>query len=116
MVAFCVALVFLVAQVFLAEWSGSLAIMSDALHLCTDLIGYIVAIMAVCFSGKNANKNMSFGWHRAELLGTLITIFSIWIMSGMLIHEGIQRLHEKPKVIGWKMLIASTIGFTFNMI
>jgi zinc transporter 2 len=84
-VASIIAVIFLGCQLYGAHWSGSIAIMSDALHLASDLIGYVVAMTAVGFSAKQSTKRLSFGWHRTELVGTLISIFSIWWMSAFLV-------------------------------
>jgi len=92
------------------------AIMSDALHLASDLIGYAVAMTAVRFSMKSATNTMTYGWHRAELVGTLISIFSIWWMSIYLVKEAYDRLHSEPEVLGGRMLIVAVIGLIFNLI
>jgi zinc transporter 2 len=48
---------------------------------------------AVGFANKGATTRMTYGWHRAELVGTLISIFSIWWMSAYLVKEAYDRLH-----------------------
>lgn len=65
--------------------------MSDALHLASDLVGYAVAMTAVGFSTKKSTKKMTYGWHRAELVGTLISIVSIWMMTIFLVKEAYSR-------------------------
>lgn len=90
--------------------------MSDALHLASDLIGYFVAMTAVGFSTKNANKRMTYGYHRAELVGTLISIFSIWWMSIYLVKEAYDRCFSEPEVLGGRMLIVAIAGLCFNLI
>lgn len=107
---------FLGCQLYGAHWSGSVAILSDALHLASDLIGYFVAMTAVGFSTRNADKRMTYGWHRAELVGTMISIISIWIMSVFLVKEAWARLWTEPEVLGGRMLIVAVAGLVFNII
>jgi len=90
--------------------------MSDALHLASDLIGYAVAMTAVGFASKGATNRMTYGWHRAELVGTLISIFSIWWMSAYLVKEAYVRINSEPEVLGGRMLIVAVIGLLFNVI
>jgi zinc transporter 2 len=90
--------------------------LSDALHLASDLIGYFVAMTAVSFSTKRADKRMTYGWHRAELVGTLISICSIWMMSLFLVKEAYARLWQEPEVLGGRMLIVAVAGLIFNVI
>jgi len=59
---------------------------------------------------------MSYGWHRAELVGTLISIFSIWWMSIFLVKEAYERLNKEPEVLGGRMLIVAVVGLIFNLI
>lgn len=47
--------------------SNSLAIMSDAAHLCADLAGFVISIFAVWIAQKSPTKRMSFGFYRAGL-------------------------------------------------
>jgi len=46
---------------------------------------------AVGFSTKKSTKKMTYGWHRAELVGTLISIVSIWMMTIFLVKEAYSR-------------------------
>jgi len=71
---------------------------------------------AVGFSTKGATNRMTYGWHRAELVGTLISIFSIWWMSAYLVSEAYARLNSEPEVLGGRMLIVAVVGLLFNII
>ena len=45
--------------------SGSLAIMTDAAHMMSDLAGYGISLCSMWLSGRQPTKTMSFGFHRA---------------------------------------------------
>jgi len=90
--------------------------LSDALHLASDLVGYAVAMTAVSFSTKKSTSRMTYGWHRAELVGTLMSICSIWMMTIWLVKEAYSRFGKEPEVLGGRMLIVAVVGLIFNLI
>lgn len=96
--------------------SGSIAIFADSAHLASDLLGFGIAIAGVKLSTRAADKHLSFGWHRAELVGTLVSIASIWIMTVWLLKEATERFFMPPMVQGKLMFIVAVMGLVFNMI
>ena len=66
--------------------SHSISVMSDAFHLLTDLIGFILAYVFIAFSVKQPTHKMSFGYHRTEVLGALGNLFIIWALAMFLIY------------------------------
>ena len=58
--------------------AGSLAIMSDATHLLSDLAGFLISLFSLIVSMKPADRNFTFGYHRFEVLGALASILIIW--------------------------------------
>ena len=65
-ISFC----FFVAEITTGFYARSLALIADAFHYLNDLIGFIVALVAVSFTEKKTSPDhLSFGWARAQLLG-----------------------------------------------
>jgi zinc transporter 1 len=61
---------FFVAEISTGFYTGSLALIADAFHYLNDLIGFIVALVAVSVSERKTSPDqLSFGWARAQLLG-----------------------------------------------
>lgn len=58
--------------------SGSLAIMSDAAHMFSDLASFGVSLLVLYIAERRPTKKMTFGYHRAEALGALATLIIIW--------------------------------------
>jgi len=55
--------------------AGSLAIMTDAAHLASDCISFIIGLVAISVGGRPPDERMSFGYKRfGKLLETLVTI------------------------------------------
>lgn len=51
-----------------------------------------MSVLALILSGREANAEYSFGYHRAEVLGAVASIFVVWLMTGILVWEAITRL------------------------
>jgi solute carrier family 30 (zinc transporter), member 2 len=108
----CVFMLFELVGGYLAN---SLAIMSDALHLFSDLIGFIISLLSALFARKCSTKKMNFGYARAEVLGALLSIVFIWIVTLFLLILSIYRLLNSYYEIDARiMLCMSIIGFFIN--
>jgi cobalt-zinc-cadmium efflux system protein len=59
---------------------------------------------------------MSFGYHRAEILGALLSGLLIWLISGVLIYEAIARIQSPPEVEGPIVFVVATIGLAANLV
>lgn len=110
------------AMVMLVEAVGglkanSLAIISDAAHLLSDIAGFSISLFAVWASGWEATPQQSFGYNRLEVLGALFSVQLIWLISGFLMYEAVGRLfYRKARVNGMLMLSIAALGFSLNLI
>lgn len=96
--------------------AGSLAIMSDAAHLLSDLAGFAISLLAVSVSRLPPNAQMSFGFARAEVLGAFVSILFIWALTLLLVAFAIERLFNPQPVDGPIMLALGIIGLVVNII
>ena len=96
--------------------AGSIAIFTDSAHLASDLLGFGISILALSMAQKSASSHLTYGWHRAEIIGTLVSVSSIWIMTGWLFVEATKRFFEPPQVEGNIMLVVAVMGLIFNLI
>jgi zinc transporter 2 len=78
--------------------SGSLAILSDAAHMFSDLSGFFISIFSVWVGTKPANKILSYGYARAEVIGAMASIVLIWGLTIMLLYEATHRIIVKEFV------------------
>ncbi|CAI4232079.1 unnamed protein product [Auanema sp. JU1783] len=116
-------LVALLSAIFIAaEFTGgffaaSLAIMTDAGHMLSDLLSFIISIVAIRTARHPANKKLSFGYDRAEVLGALISIIILWVLTAVLVLLAIQRIcNGTYDVDPMIMLITASAGVAFNII
>ena len=108
--------IFMIIEIIGGYLANSIAIMSDAAHLLSDLLGFIISILSIYISRKVAKNNMSYGYHRAEIIGALVSIVLIWALTIWLLYEATLRILVTPKVDGLIMIVIAIVGFTFNVI
>ena len=108
--------IFMIIEIIGGYLANSIAIMSDAAHLLSDLLGFLISIISIYISRKVAKNNMSYGYHRAEIIGALVSIVLIWALTLWLLYEATLRIITPPLVDGLIMIIVSIIGFSFNVI
>ncbi|XP_053239937.1 probable proton-coupled zinc antiporter SLC30A3 [Podarcis raffonei] len=87
-----VCFLFMIGEVIGGYLAHSLAIMTDAAHLLTDMGSMGVSLFSLWVSTRPATKIMSFGWHRSETLGALASVLSIWIVTGVLVYLASARI------------------------
>lgn len=106
----------MVIEFFGGYISGSMAIMTDAAHLLSDFTGFVISMVSVWIGTKQANRSLSFGYHRAEVIGALVSVILIWGLTLILVLEAIERIINPVEVDGKVMLITATLGLVFNLI
>eukprot|EP00742_Colponemidia_sp_Colp-10_P014914 GILJ01016990.1.p1 GENE.GILJ01016990.1~~GILJ01016990.1.p1 ORF type:complete len:414 (+),score=57.74 GILJ01016990.1:1-1242(+) len=90
-VALVFCLFFMCVELLGGYLAHSLAILTDAAHLFTDVGSYFLSILALRASARARSPSYSYGWHRAEVVGTLFSIFTIWALVGGILVEAINR-------------------------
>ncbi|KAM9320184.1 proton-coupled zinc antiporter SLC30A2 [Gastrophryne carolinensis] len=116
-VASAVCLLFMIGEVIGGYIAHSLAIMTDAAHLLTDFASMMISLFALWMSSRPATKTMNFGWHRAEILGALLSVLSIWVVTGVLVYLAVERIISgNYEIEGEAMLITSACAVAVNII
>jgi cation diffusion facilitator family transporter len=102
---------------FIGGWiAGSLAIMTDAAHLLSDLSGFLISMFSLYIALRPANFKLTYGYHRAEVIGALSSILIIWILTVWLIAQAIYRLYNPQPIQGLVMMSVAALGLIFNLI
>ena len=111
---------FLVVQVVGGLLSGSLALLADAGHMASDLIGLVVALIAAMVAARPATDRQTYGYRRAEVLGALVNGVILVVVAvsvavaavGRLVTGGAGEAHE---VQGVPMLVVALLGMIANL-
>jgi len=107
---------FMIGEIIGGYLAHSLAIMTDAAHLLSDVAGMAISIAAISWARKAANQQYSFGYHRIEILGALASILLIWVLTAVLVYEAVQRMTEPEYVKGETMFICASLGLVINIL
>ena len=81
----------MIAEIVGGVLSNSLAIATDAAHMLTDFASFLISLLAIWLAGKPKSQKMSFGWHRAEVIGATISVLMIWLVTGVIVYMAIHR-------------------------
>ncbi|NXG93432.1 ZNT4 protein, partial [Stercorarius parasiticus] len=110
-------LLFMTGELIGGYVANSLAIMTDALHMLTDLSGIILTLLALWLSAKSPTKRFTFGFHRLEVLSAIISVLLVYILMAFLLYEAVQRtIHMDYEINGDIMLITAAVGVAVNLI
>jgi zinc transporter 1 len=109
---------FFLAEISVGFYTKSLALVADAFHYLNDLIGFIVALVAVHMTErKTSPSDLSFGWARAQLLGAFFNgafLLALGLSIGL---QSIERFIDLKEVENPKMvLIVGCVGLTLNVV
>ena len=96
--------------------AGSLAIISDATHLLSDLAGFLISLFSLIVALKPADKHFTFGYHRFEVLGALASILIIWGLTVWLLIEAVYRVKHPNPIVGIIMVCIAAGSLVFNII
>ncbi|MBP2058841.1 cobalt-zinc-cadmium efflux system protein [Lactobacillus colini] len=109
-------IVITVAEFIGGAVSGSLALLSDAVHNLSDVGSIVLAFIANLISKRKRNFSKTFGYDRAEILAAFTNGIILIVISLYLMFEGIQRFSHPEPIKGWVMLVVSIIGLVANLI
>ncbi|CAN7012910.1 unnamed protein product, partial [Brassica oleracea var. botrytis] len=98
--------------------ANSLAILTNATHLLTDVAAFSISMLSLWASSWEANPRQSYGFFRIEILGALVSIQLIWLLTGILVYEAITRLIQQTNddVDGFFMVLVAAFGLVVNII
>ena len=110
-----IATCFMIGELIGGLISGSLAILTDAAHILSDILGFCISIVSLHITRRPVSTSMSYGFYRAEVLGALASIVLIWGLMVWLVSESIIRLVEPTPVDGLIMIIIGAGGLAANI-
>ncbi len=107
----------LVLELVGAWLSGSLALLADAGHVFSDLIGLTVALIATIIAAQPATDRHTYGYRRVEVFGALINGCILLLVAGFVTFEAIGRLLRtgEQTVDGVPMLAVAVVGAVANL-
>ena len=113
--AFGLTFLYMVAEIVGGLATGSLALLSDAAHMGTDVLGLGMALAAIHLASRPAPSHRTYGTYRLEVLAALANSALLFGVAGYILFEAYQRLREPPEILGVPMLVVAVIGLLVNL-
>ncbi|KAI9347281.1 cation efflux protein [Obelidium mucronatum] len=107
--------VFFLVELVAGWLCGSLAILSDAFHLLSDVAGFGLSLFAMRMSQRAATKAFSFGYKRFEVLAAVMSTLSIWIITVFLVIEAANRVLNPTPIDAPIMFWTALFGVGVNI-
>ena len=108
-------LAFTVLEAAYGFLTGSLALLSDALHNLGDVLGLAMAWGAAVIARWPATERHTYGWRRATLLSPLANAVLLVGLSGALAWEAVRRMSAPPELPGMTIIVVASIGIAVNL-
>lgn len=107
---------YLVAEVIGGFVFNSLALLSDAAHMLTDVAALVIALLAIRMGKKAPDEKRTFGYRRFEVLAAAFNAVLLFFIAIYVFVEAIKRFNEPQDIQSWGMLIVAAIGLGVNLI
>lgn len=104
-----------IAEVIGGIISGSLSLISDAMHNFSDGIAIIITYIAIRLSKRPKTSKYTFGLKRAEIIAAILNASTLIIISFFLIKEAIARFANPSPITGSLMLLVASLGLIGNI-
>jgi cobalt-zinc-cadmium efflux system protein len=113
--AFLLTVVILLVELVGGLISHSLALLSDAGHVLTDILALGLAWFAALRAGRPADARNTYGYHRTGILAALVNAATLILVVGAIVYEAIQRLQHPQSVTTWIMFVSAAVGIAINL-
>lgn len=107
-------LIYIVAELGFGFSTNSMALIADASHNFSDVLGLLVAWLAVWLSQKAPTAKRTYGYKSASILAALFNAVFLLIAIGGIITEAIQRLNQPATPHGWTVISVALLGVIVN--
>mmetsp|Transcript_19433 Transcript_19433/g.34646 ORF Transcript_19433/g.34646 Transcript_19433/m.34646 type:complete len:506 (+) Transcript_19433:293-1810(+) len=120
-IATLVCVLFMLVEVVGGYLSGSLAIMTDAAHLLSDIAGFLISLFALYLAERKPTVTLTFGFKRAEIIGAILSVMLIWFLTGVLLWAAVTRTSgildntNTQPVDGKSMFMVACFGLVANI-
>ena len=107
---------FMVVEIVAGIAFGSLALLADATHMGSDVLGLGVALVAQTLMARPSSDSHSYGWQRAEVLGAQANAVILLATTGWIVYEAVNRLGAgEVHIDGLGLLVVATLGLAVNL-
>lgn len=123
LVSFGLIATFFVVEAVAGFATRSLALLSDAGHMLTDVLGLGMALAAIRLADRHedrrddpARRRHTFGLYRLEILAAFVNALLLFGVAGYVLVEAARRVGDPPEVLGAPMLVVAVLGLLVNIV
>ena len=113
--ALAISLAYFFAELIAGFLTNSLALLSDAGHMLSDVGAMTLSLFAFRMARRPATHQSTYGFHRMEILAALFNGLTLWLIVGMIFAAAFNRFFEPPAVESFGMMIVAVVGLFINL-
>lgn len=106
--------VYILVEVAFGLYAGSLALLADAGHNLSDVIGLLMAWAAAYLSSLKPTARRTYGWRTSSILAALLNSLFLLVAVGGIVWEAIRRFSSPQPVMGWTVILVAGVGVVIN--
>jgi cobalt-zinc-cadmium efflux system protein len=107
--------VYCVTEFIGGYFTNSLALMTDAVHMLTDIAALALGLLTLWISTRPAKGGKTFGYLRAEILGAFLNGIFLWLLVAFIWIEAAHRLHSPSSVAALPVMAIAVVGLVVNI-
>jgi cobalt-zinc-cadmium efflux system protein len=105
---------FVVVEFGFGLWSHSIALLADAGHNLSDVLGLVLAWAAAYASTVGPNERRTYGLRRTSILAALVNALVLLLVTGGITWEAVRRFGNPAPVLGTTMMVVAAVGVVVN--
>ena len=113
--ALVISSVYFFAELIAGFITNSLALLSDAGHMLSDIGAMALSLFAFYFAKRPATEQSTYGYHRVEILAALFNGLALWLIVGIILASAFDRFLAPPQVESAGMIIVAVLGLLVNI-
>jgi cobalt-zinc-cadmium efflux system protein len=113
--ALAISTVYFFAELIAGFLTNSLALLSDAGHMLSDIGALALSLFAFHFAKRPATVQSTYGYHRVEILVALFNGLALWLIVGVIFASAFNRFSNPPDVESTGMIIVAALGLLVNI-
>ncbi|HEY3152993.1 MAG TPA: cation diffusion facilitator family transporter [Candidatus Binatia bacterium] len=113
--ALVISAVYFIAELIAGFATNSLALLSDAGHMLSDIGAMALSLFAFRMARRPATHQSTYGFHRVEILAALFNGLTLWLIVGVIFAAAYNRFAQPPMVESFGMMIVAFFGLLVNI-
>jgi cobalt-zinc-cadmium efflux system protein len=113
--ALVISALYFIAELVAGFLTNSLALLSDAGHMLSDIGAMALSLFAFRMAKRPATHQSTYGFHRVEILAALFNGLTLWLIVGVIFAAAYNRFAQPPVVESFGMMVVAVIGLLVNL-